>query len=191
MLRLPILEQELGICESLQISPLSYTDFAPSQWLIDLSLQLPSAQLDGFDISEDQFPSKAWLPSQISLSQLDITKDVPSDLQGKYDLVHVQLFLCVVQKDGPSAIIDQLCKLLSTLIVGRWLVYADLADSEPGGYLQWVEYDPISFKVVSTYPSTKRTANEKHVHIIKGPNGQATELVSRLFFSKSATITNH
>ena len=93
---------------------MSYTDFARSQWLIDLSPDFSSAQLDGFDISDDQFPSKAWLPSHISLSHLDITKDVPSNLHGKYDLVHVQLFLCVVQKDGPAGIIDQLYKLLST-----------------------------------------------------------------------------
>ncbi len=96
-----------------KVSPLNYADFERSQWLIDVRPELPSAQLDGFDISDDQFPSKAWLPRQISLSQLDITKDIPSDLEGMYDLVHVQLFFCVVQKDGPAAIVEQLYKLLS------------------------------------------------------------------------------
>ena len=86
---------------------------ARRQWLIDLSPELPSAQLDGFDVSEDQFPSKVWLLSHISLSQLDITKDVPRNLEGMYDVVHVQLFLCVVQKEGPTAIMNQLYKLLS------------------------------------------------------------------------------
>ena len=96
-----------------KVSPLFYADFEHSQWLIDVRPELPSAQLDGFDISDDQFPSKAWLPRQISLSQLDITKEIPSDLEGMYDLVHVQLFFCVVQKDGPADIIEQLYKLLS------------------------------------------------------------------------------
>ena len=105
MLRLPTLEQELGIWGLLQVSPLNYADFVRSQWLIDLSPDLPSAQLDGFDVSEDQFPSQDWLPSHVSLSQLDITKDIPSVLHENYDLV---------QKDGPSRIIDQLYKLLST-----------------------------------------------------------------------------
>ena len=88
-------------------------DFARSQWLIDISPELPSAQLDGFDISEDQFPSRSWLPPTILLSQLDITKNIPQNLEGMYDLVHVQLFLCVVQKEGPAAILNQLYKLLS------------------------------------------------------------------------------
>ena len=47
-------------------------------------------------------------------------------------------------------------------------------DSEPGGFLQWVEYDPISFRVVSPEPSLKQTANEEHVEIIRGPHGIAT-----------------
>jgi len=84
-----------------------------SQWLIDVSHEIPSAQLDGFDVSKDQFPSKAWLPSQISLSELDITKPIPSSLEGKYDVIHVQLFLCVVQKDGPRIILKELTKMLS------------------------------------------------------------------------------
>ena len=54
-------------------------------------------------------------------------------------------------------------------------VYADIAHPEPGGYLQWVEYDPSSFQVVSPDPSLKKSANEKHVQIIRGPNGEATE----------------
>ena len=78
-----------------------------------MSAELPSARLDGFDISEEQFPSKAWLPSSIALCQLDVTKTIPPELEGMYDLVHVQLFLCVVQKDGPAAILEELVKLLS------------------------------------------------------------------------------
>ena len=98
---------------TLQFPCMHDIDPACSQWLIDISSELPLAQLDGFDISEDQFPCKAWLPSRISLSQLDITENIPQHLEGLYDLVHVQLFLCVVQKDGPAAILNQLVKLLS------------------------------------------------------------------------------
>ena len=47
----------------------------------------------------------------------------------------------------------------------------------PGGYLQWVEYDPMSFKVVSPGLSLKRAANEQHVDIIRGPQGVTTKLV--------------
>ena len=95
------------------VPPTNHADFARSQWLIDVGHDLPSAQLDGFDVSEEQYPCKAWLPSNISLSALDITKEIPPHLEGVYDLVHVQLFLCVVQKDGPAAILKELWKMLS------------------------------------------------------------------------------
>ena len=92
---------------------MNHADIACSQWLIDVGHDLPSAQLDGFDVSEEQYPCKAWLPSNISLMPLDITKEIPQHLEGVYDLVHVQLFLCVIQKDGPAAILKELWKMLS------------------------------------------------------------------------------
>ena len=84
------------------------------QWLIDVNREIPSARLAGFDISRHQFPAKEWLPSQVFLDELDITNPIPSSLEGQYDLVHVQLFLCVVQKDGSLGILKQLSKMLST-----------------------------------------------------------------------------
>ena len=113
-LRLPTLVQGPGTFRmTATVSPKNHADLVHSQWLIDVSSELPSAQLDGFDISEEQYPCKAWLPSHISLSHLDITKEIPPHLEGVYDLVHVQLFLCVVQKDGPAAILKEMYKLLS------------------------------------------------------------------------------
>ena len=84
-----------------------------AQWLIDVNRLLPSAHLDGFDISKDQYPNNAWLPAQNSLQELDIMKPIPSSLEDQYDIVHVQLFLCVVQRDGPEHVLKQLYKLLS------------------------------------------------------------------------------
>lgn len=89
------------------------------QWLIDVSHEIPSAQLDGFDISKDQFPSRTWLPSKISLNELDITKPILSSLEGEYDVVHLQLFLCVVQKDGPLVILKELSKMLSAYRIDK------------------------------------------------------------------------
>ena len=84
-----------------------------AQWLIDVNRLLPSAHLDGFDISKDQYPSNAWLPAQISLYELDIMKPIPYSLENKYDIVHVQLFFCVIQRDGPDNMLKQLYKMLS------------------------------------------------------------------------------
>ncbi|KAL8687373.1 MAG: hypothetical protein Q9218_006434 [Villophora microphyllina] len=134
-----------------------------AQWLIDVAHEFPSAELDGFDISGNQFPSSAWLPSNITLTELDITKSIPANLEGQYDLVHVQLFLCVVQKEDPSIILKELFKML-----------------KPEGVLLWVEYDPTSFRVISPHPSLKQIANEQHLHIICGPEGRPIEWPSKL-----------
>ena len=86
---------------------------SPSIWLINVNRQLPSAQLDGFDISVDQFPSKEWLPDNISLHRLNVLKPIPEELKGKYDLVHLRLFLAVVKNDNPAPILRNLMDMLS------------------------------------------------------------------------------
>ena len=84
-----------------------------SIWLVDVNRQLPSVHLDGFDNSVDQFPSKEWLPDNISLHRLDVLKPIPEELKGKYDIVHVRLFLAVVQDDDPTPILRNLMDMLS------------------------------------------------------------------------------
>ncbi len=82
-------------------------------WLVDLSRQLPSAHLDGFDISDEQFPPKQWLPAKLSLQTLDVFSPIPDDLVGKYDIVHVRLFVLVVRNDDPTPILRNLTSMLS------------------------------------------------------------------------------
>ena len=57
--------------------------------------------------------------------------------------------------------------------------------------MQWVEYDPASFKVVSPDSSLEQSANEKHVQIIRGPEGKATELVSHIIRPNFAIFSDH
>ena len=84
-----------------------------AQWLIDLSKELPNAELDGFDISRAQYPCEKWLPANITLLDLDITKPIPEKLQDKYDLVHIQLFLCVLWTTDPSVVLRESYRMLS------------------------------------------------------------------------------
>ena len=97
------------------LQPVLYhrADWSPRIWLIDVSRQLPSAQLDGFDVSAAQYPPKEWLPSNISLQTLDVFTSIPKDLQGKYDVVNVRLFLAVVKNNDPSPILRNLMRMLS------------------------------------------------------------------------------
>ena len=34
-----------------------------AQWLLDVHRDFPTAQLEGFDISKDQYPHQAWIPN--------------------------------------------------------------------------------------------------------------------------------
>ncbi len=85
-------------------------------WLLDLARKYPSARLDGYDISNAQFPPTTWIPANTTLTCLDILKPVPEFLRGKYDIVHVGLVVLVVEKDDPFPILDNLLALLSTFL---------------------------------------------------------------------------
>lgn len=91
-------------------------------WLAEVAHELPNAQLDGFDIDLTQASPKEWLPSNVRLRYLDIFDDVPDDLLGKYDVIHLRLLLMVVENSDPRPIIRNLVKML-----------------KPGGYIQWDE----------------------------------------------------
>ncbi|CEL01801.1 hypothetical protein ASPCAL01379 [Aspergillus calidoustus] len=95
-------------------------------WLLELAPQLPSSILfDGFDISDNLFPHHSLLPSNIRFGVMDSFGDVPEELVGKYDVVHLRLWCCVVTGSDPSKLIQGAMRLL-----------------KPGGYLQWDESDP-------------------------------------------------
>lgn len=85
-----------------------------SIWLIDLQSHLPSsALLDGFDVSSLQFPPKEWLPPNVSLKLLNILEEVPEHLHGKYDVVNIRYFCCVVKDNDPGLVIKNVLKMLS------------------------------------------------------------------------------
>ncbi|KAF7894318.1 hypothetical protein EAF00_007832 [Botryotinia globosa] len=97
-------------------------------WLIDLAKELAksktNAQLDGFDISTNQYPHSALLPPNVKLDIIDIFKPVPERLRGQYDVVHISLLCVVVPGGDPRHVLDNVLTLL-----------------RPGGYIQWKEVD--------------------------------------------------
>lgn len=83
---------------------------------MDLAPQLPpSTELDGFDIDLTQAPPPEWLPQNLQLQKLDIFGDIPEELIGKYDIVHMQLFIFIVKED-PAPLLQTLIKLLSKFV---------------------------------------------------------------------------
>lgn len=94
-------------------------------WLSEVARELPNAQLHGFDIDLTQAPPKEWLPSNTRLRRWNVFDDVPDDLQGKYDIVHLRLLALVVENSDPRPIIRNLVQML-----------------KPSGWLQW---DDLNF----------------------------------------------
>jgi SAM-dependent methyltransferase len=98
-------------------------------WLIDVSREVPDAQLYGFDMNLTQAPHNGWLPSNISLKQWNFFDEVPPDFIGKFDFIHARL-LVMVLPDDPAPFVRRLFQLL-----------------KPGGYVQWDELDCINMHV--------------------------------------------
>ena len=99
-----------------------------SIWLAELARELPdSVHLDGFDISDEQYPPSSWYGDNVSLQKLDIFKPVPKELQGRYDVVALRFFMCVASDDNIQVVVDNLCAMLSkSALVHRSIMYACL-----------------------------------------------------------------
>lgn len=65
------------------------------------------------DISLKQAPMKDRLPQTVRLIEQDIYSPLPEDMVGKYDIVHVQLFLLCVKDNDPIPLIQKFIQLLS------------------------------------------------------------------------------
>ncbi|KAL2815034.1 S-adenosyl-L-methionine-dependent methyltransferase [Aspergillus cavernicola] len=120
-------------------------------WPISLSRRVPSTvQIDGFDITDDQFPPSDWLPPNVSLRILDILKRVPEELKGQYDVVCIRYFGVLIRNNDPEFVLRNLVDML-----------------KPGGYIQWVESDVYNQSVVKSVYSTllSPTALERYLEV--------------------------
>ena len=82
-----------------------------------MAKHLPSsAQLDGFDIDVSQCPPREWLPRNVNIFAFDAFAELPDQLHEIYDIVHVRLFLLVVQKNDPMPLLKKFIQMLSAYI---------------------------------------------------------------------------
>ena len=87
-------------------------------WLIETARSVPaSTQLDGFDISADQFPDRGWLPQNVTLSTLDSLAPLPEHLVGKYDIIHIGLVVMLIKGENPVPLLKNVMAMLSTLLL--------------------------------------------------------------------------
>ncbi|PQE03071.1 UMTA methyltransferase family protein [Rutstroemia sp. NJR-2017a BVV2] len=114
-------------------------------WLLDVARDLPNAQLHGFDNDLDQAPHKSWLPFNVDIKYWNIFDEIPDEMVGKYDLVHVRLLVLVI--DGrfqAQSFVQKVMKML-----------------KPGGYIQWDELDCVDMTVKKVSPEIQAPALEK------------------------------
>ena len=114
-----------------QDQPLRIADVGTGNavWIFELLPHVPpSTLIDGFDNSQDHFPASDWLPPNVSLGLFDAFGEIPSELVGKYDVVHIRTFAVIVRGNDPTTLLRNLVKML-----------------KPGGWLQWDEMDLTTF----------------------------------------------
>ncbi|KAL4745361.1 hypothetical protein BDW72DRAFT_208260 [Aspergillus terricola var. indicus] len=113
-------------------------------WLTDLARRLPrTVSLHGLDISFDALPPQKCLPANIALRQWDVLAgdEVPAQLRGAYDLVHMRLFSFVISDEQIEGVLRKLVQML-----------------KPNGYLQLSEPDLASLRVEAVRADTTLTA---------------------------------
>ena len=124
-------------------------------------------QLRGFDVDLSQICAKEWLPPNVSMHQWDMFEDIPAEHKGKYgmtpepsristscqfhaDMVNIRFVVPVVHQD-PTPILLRLMSML-----------------KPGGWLQWMEQDPYTFKPRTALPNTSIPATQKLHDLLHG-----------------------
>lgn len=125
-------------------------------WLLDLAKYLPpSAQLDGFDITDLHYPHKGFLFENISLGIMNVMNGPLPHLWEKYDIVHIRFFTSKDHGTKPAGVLKNCLKLL-----------------KPGGYMQWDEFDAKGSKILVA----KDAIHTSHVNTLAQQIGNYDQL---------------
>lgn len=113
---------------------------------------LPQHEFIGLDLNPSLFPPQEWLSPQITLREFNALKpdDIPTDLQGTFDVVHARLLCTIFNNGDPSLFLQTVSKLL-----------------KPGGWLRWEEDTLASCSAVAA-PGRSSVAATKMAAIIEG-----------------------
>ncbi|KAF2649033.1 S-adenosyl-L-methionine-dependent methyltransferase [Lophiostoma macrostomum CBS 122681] len=121
-------------------------------WASEVATTLPSSTVDAIDISAEQYPPEDWRLPNVRYAAHDCFEPFSEEYVGKFDIVHVQFLLRVVDDDRAEALIQNLSSLL-----------------RPGGYLQWFEPLPYTAYVLSSDTAGPTPACDKFVQMWKKP----------------------
>ncbi|OKL61172.1 hypothetical protein UA08_03251 [Talaromyces atroroseus] len=92
-------------------------------FILSLARRLPpSCSFVGFDISDAQFPISESIPKNVSFRVANAMTEPPHDLQSQFDIVHLRLFVCVVENNDPLPALNFCLKLL--MLRRAWWFFA-------------------------------------------------------------------
>lgn len=75
----------------------------------------PNVQIECLDANLKELPPKSWLPSNVALRKFDLLQDVPDDMVGRYQIIHLQYVMAFVIDSNVDAVIARLVSMLSML----------------------------------------------------------------------------
>jgi hypothetical protein len=108
-------------------------------WSVSVAKELPNAQIRGFDIDISKFATN--LPPNVQLQYGDVFEPFPSDLLGKFDLVHARFLVSLLRKEDWVPVARNFMSLI-----------------RPGGWILWEDSGPFEFRVLPITPGWMKYA---------------------------------
>lgn len=98
-------------------------------WLLEMARKYPDASLHAFDISNAQYPPKEFIPANMTLNTLDVFSDIPDELVGIFDVVHIRLWVAIVRDGDPGPVLAKAKTLLSKSKLIRLSMAHEISDT--------------------------------------------------------------
>ena len=134
-------------------------------------------------MSTSHYPVAANLPTNVSLGVLDAFDEIPAKYIANFDLIHVRAFAVVIKGGNVNPLLQNLVRMLSMfslqLLPPLWLRTTLV---EPGGYLQWDEFDLTSYAAHSPAANVSKHSSDHIIGVWRSFTeklGLKFELVSR------------
>ncbi|KAI1465649.1 uncharacterized protein F4812DRAFT_466098 [Daldinia caldariorum] len=144
----PNVHQSIASRSSIRIADIAT---GTALWLTELSDVFPAhAELHGFDISSNQYPPQEWLPKNVFLHEHDAFKPFAPEYLGSFDVVNLRFFITLLNKENIQPLLSNLITLL-----------------KPGGFLQWLDFDPRSAGAIAIDPNLPMPRTQSVVTMIR------------------------
>ncbi|KAI0473997.1 S-adenosyl-L-methionine-dependent methyltransferase [Xylariaceae sp. FL0804] len=117
-------------------------------WLTEMAKRLPaSAEFVGLDFDTSKFPEK--LPPNVRLERADMLAPFPAGLLGRFDVVHARWIVQALKRGAAKSLVENLLTLL-----------------RPGGWVVWMDGNPLMYACVPPSPAFFRFQEVYHAFAV-------------------------